>query len=209
MANKVDGQSLKQNVDSMETNVSMRQIPVKVGTEAKVFEIALWVMGIVPGVIFWFMKQNAQRHFDQLEQRIQGKASQIDTYLDQRVIVLQSCAKLMERAIGLDKETYERIAEVRAGESTDSMMERIVVALEQYPELRAHDEITEAMKQNLYLQREITAARQSYNDTIEAWNRDIFDWPTKKIVAARNGYTTKIPFSVSRDIRERARNVLF
>jgi ATP phosphoribosyltransferase len=44
------------------------------------------------------------------------------------------------------------------------------------------------MQQNMYLQREITAARELYNDTINTWNRDIFDWPTKQIVAAKNGY---------------------
>ena len=61
-----------------------------------------------------------------------------------------------------------------------------------------------AMQQNMYLQREITAARELYNDTVNEWNKDIFAWPTKKIVAAKNGYTTRIPFVASKEIKEKA-----
>ena len=65
------------------------------------------------------------------------------------------------------------------------------------------------MQQNSYLQREITAARELYNDTIFAWNRDIFAWPTKMIVAAKAGYTTRIPFIASKEIKEKAKDVFF
>ena len=85
----------------------------------------------------------------------------------------------------------------------------INVAVENYPDLQAHREIADAMQQNMYLQREITAARELYNDTIDQWNRDIFAWPTKKIVAAKNGYTTRIPFIASKEIKQQARSVFF
>ena len=51
------------------------------------------------------------------------------------------------------------------------------VAFENYPDLKSHNEIADAMQQNMYLQREITAARELYNDTINQWNRDIFALP--------------------------------
>ena len=73
----------------------------------------------------------------------------------------------------------------------------------------SHKEIADAMQQNMYLQREITAARELYNDTINEWNKDIFAWPTKKIVAAKNGYTTRIPFIASKEIKEMAKGVFF
>jgi len=40
-------------------------------------------------------------------------------------------------------------------------------------------------------------------------NKDIFAWPTKKIVAAKNGYTTRIPFAASKEIKEKAKDVFF
>lgn len=86
---------------------------------------------------------------------------------------------------------------------------RIAVQFEAYPELQAHNAIADAMQQNNYLQREITAARTVYNSRVTQWNTDIFDWPTKMIVAARQGYTTRIPFSVSAEVKAQARSKFF
>ena len=93
----------------------------------------------------------------------------------------------------------------------DSVLSIVVsqYLFENYPDLEAHDQIADAMQQNMYLQREITAARELYNDTVNAWNRDVFAWPTKMIVAARNGYTTRIPFIASAEIKAKAKDVFF
>ena len=152
---------------------------------------------------------------------MQHNASQIDNYLEQRVVILQNCARLLDKAIDLDKTTFENIAKYRSGNHSDgegrneyagqidSFARSINVAFENYPDLKAHKEIEDAMQQNMYLQREITAARELYNDTINTWNRDIFAWPTKMIVAARSGYTTRIPFAASKEIKDKARSVFF
>ena len=137
-------------------------------------------------------------------------------------MVLQNCARLLDKAIDLDKSTFENIAKCRAGMDKDSddarneisgqidtFSRNINVAVENYPDLQAHKEIMDAMQQNMYLQREITAARELYNDTINEWNKDIFAWPTKKIVAAKNGYTTRIPFVASQEIKQKAKEVFF
>ena len=65
------------------------------------------------------------------------------------------------------------------------------------------------MQQNSYLQIEITAAREIYNDTVLLWNQEIFKWPTKMIVAAKQGYTTRIPFSTSKELKEKNRDQVF
>lgn len=207
--------------EGRDVNVIQKQIPVTVGVGSLIFEIALWVLGIIPGLVFLFMKIKAKNYFQQLEQKIQRNASQIDNYLEQRVMVLQNCARLLDKAIDLDKDTFSKIAMYRGGANVnpeernvvageiDNVSRSINVALENYPDLEAHKEIMDAMQQNMYLQREITAARELYNDTINAWNRDVFAWPTKQIVAARNGYTTRIPFAASQEIKEKARGVFF
>ena len=222
MANQLDELNPEVREEGLDTNVIFKKIPVEVGFGSKLFEIMLWVCGILPGLIFLFMKTNAQKHFDQLQQKIQRNASQIDNYLEQRVMVLQNCARLLDKAIDLDKSTFENIAKYRAGNNGDTDTARneisgqieniarnVHVAVESYPELAAHREIADAMQQNMYLQREITAARELYNDTINEWNKDIFAWPTKKIVAAKNGYTTRIPFAASKEIKEQAKGVFF
>lgn len=222
MANQLDELNPEVREEGLDTNVIVKKLPAEVGVGSKIFEIMLWVLFIIPGVVFLFMKINAKKHFDQLQQKIQRNASQIDNYLEQRVMVLQNCARLLDKAIDLDKSTFENIAKYRSGNGGDTDTARnelsgqietisrdINVAVENYPDLQAHREIADAMQQNMYLQREITAARELYNDTINEWNRDIFAWPTKKIVAAKNGYTTRIPFVASKEIKEQAKGVFF
>ena len=221
MANQLDELGGDIREEGLDTHVIAKKIPVTVGKGSLVFEILLWVLGILPGIIFLFLKIKAKNYFQQLEQKIQHNASQIDNYLEQRVIVLQNCAKLLDRAVDLDKSTFENLAKYRSGRGDadsarndvqgelDAISHSINVAFENYPDLRAHDQIADAMKQNMYLQREITAARELYNDTVNAWNRDIFAWPSKQIVAARQGYTTRIPFAASKEIKEKAKEVFF
>ena len=223
MANQLD--ELNPEVvreEGLDVNVIAKKIPVTVGKGSLVFEIVLWVLGIIPGLIFLIMKIKAKNYFQQLEQKLQHDASQIDNYLEQRVMVLQNCARLLDKAIDLDKSTYEKIAMYRSGSRAeadtnrnalaselDNVSRSINIAFENYPDLQAHKEIQDAMRQNMYLQREITAARELYNDTINTWNRDIFAWPTKQIVAAKNGYTTRIPFIASAEVKAQARSVFF
>ena len=219
MANMLDELNPEIREEGLDTNVIAKKIPVTIGAGSTVFEVMLWILGIIPGLVFLFMKIKAKNHFQQLEQKIQRNASQIDNYLEQRVMVLQNCARLLDKAIDLDKSTFENIAKYRSGVSDegrnelqsnlDNISKSVNIAFENYPDLKAHREIEDAMRQNMYLQREITAARELYNDTINAWNRDIFAWPTKQIVAARAGYTTRIPFIASKEIKEKAKGVFF
>lgn len=221
MANQLDEMTGPVNVEGKDINVIQKQIPVKVGVGSTIFEVILWCLCIIPGVVFLIKKINAAKYLRQLEQKIQHNASQIDNYLEQRVVILQNCAKLLDKAIDLDKTTFSEIAKYRSGNvaddaarnelsgALDGVSRKINIAFENYPDLKAHQEIADAMQQNSYLQREITAAREVYNDSVYQWNKAIQEWPTKMIVAAKQGYTTRIPFTASKEIKDKARDVFF
>lgn len=249
MANLLDEVTGPVNDTGRDVHVIDRQLPVTVGFGSTLFEIALWALipiivvayvalaggtlqspylvlligcmvGIMPGVIFMFMKISARNYFQQLEQRIQAEASNIDNYLEQRVQILQNVVGIVDRAIDLDKDVMKAVAALRSGKVSDanrsevnqqvnSAFGRLFPQVEAYPELKAHNVIADAMQQNSYLQREITAARTVYNSRVTQWNTDIFAWPTKMIVAARQGYTTRIPFTASAEVRDMARSKFF
>ena len=221
MANELDELNGNVNEQGRDVNVIEKQIKATVGWGSKFFEVILWVPLIIPGIIFQFKKVKAENYFQKLQQKLQHDASQIDNYLEQRVVILSNAAKLLDKAIDLDKETLTTIAAYRSGASNndqernvvqglaDNVAAKINIAMENYPELKAHQEIQDVMQQNSYLQREITAAREVYNDTVNQWTSAIFSWPTKQIVAAKKGYTTRIPFSTSKEIKQKARDVFF
>ena len=222
MANELDETNVEINEQGRNINVIQKQLEVTKTTGDKVFEIILWVLLIIPGIVFWFKKKGAKERLDQQQQRIQAAASQIDNYMEQRVQILKNCAKLLDKSVNLDTNLLTKIAAYRGGinpendtvrnqisENIETINRAINVAVENYPNIKAHDQINEAMQQNAYLQKEITAARDLYNDSVLKWNKMIFDWPTYKIVAAENHYTSRIPFTASKEVKEEARGTFF
>ncbi len=218
MANELDELTGPTLAEGKDVNVIAKQIPVTVGTGSKVFEVVIWILPlpIFGGLIWLYKKRKAADYLQKLQQKIQHDASQIDNYLEQRVMILQNAAKLLDKAVALDKETFVAVAQARGngdlnGQAAEieNISKAINVAFEAYPDLKAHNEIADVMQQNAYLQKEITAAREQYNDTVAQWNREIQEWPTKRIVAAKAGYTTRIPFITTSEIKAAARGTFF
>ena len=221
MANLLDEQDKTLiNEEGTDVHVINKKLPVTVGTGTKVFEFFMWFPFVIPGIVLAVKKRHAKDFLLSLEQKLQHDASSIDNYMVQRVTVLENTARLLEKSIELDKTLFNEIAKTRSGKVTDDnrnevnakidQIERSInVAVEAYPELKAHADIQEAMQQNRYLQELITAAREVYNDTVYRWNSAIQEWPTKRMVAAKEGYTTRIPFTASKEIKDKAEKVFF
>ncbi|MBZ4195342.1 LemA family protein [Mycoplasma sp. 1331] len=216
MANQLDELNGLVFEEGRDVNVINKRIPIKTGKGSVVFEIILWLLLVIPGLVFLLLKIKAKNRLAQIEQRIQHNASQIDNFLEQRVVIMQNMVSIVEKSVDLDKDVMTQVAAYRSGmnlndenrsqnaSQIDALVGRINVQIERYPELKAHGALREAMQQNMYLQKEITAAREIYNDTVFEWNRTINQWPTYMIVASKNGYTTRIPFATSREMKQKA-----
>ena len=218
MANELDELTGPVNDEGRDVRVIEKQIPIIVGWGSTFFQIIIWILPIpiIFGLIFIGLKVRAGRYLSQLQQKLQHDASQIDNYLEQRVQILSNAAALLEKGLDLDKSVFTQVAQARSGNNLneaaagiENINNKINLALERYPDLKAHQEVRDCMQQNAYLQKEITAAREVYNDTVNQWNKDVYRWPSYQIVAAKRGYTTRIPFSIDKETREKARSVFF
>lgn len=236
MANLLDEMNPQTMDQGRDVNVIAKQIPVTVTPSEQMIPTIISGAGILLAVIGVIAKQwgmliflllplyvfkkmaSTSSYFSGLEQKINAFASEIDNYMEQKVIVLTDTANLVNKSIELDKELFTNIAKYRSGNIKDlseadsairSAERSIQVALENYPDLKSQDVIADAMQKNNYLQREITAARSAYNDAVFQWNREIFIFPFNKIVAAKEGKTTRIPFVAKKEIKERSREEFF
>ena len=221
MANELDEMRDPVLEEGRETGVINKQLEIKIGFGTKFFNVlmyCLFFLLFIPTLIWIAAKIRAGRYLSQLQQKIQQAASQIDNYMEQRVIILQNVAALVEKSIDLDKSTFTEIARLRAGgasnftesnQAIDQVANKINVAMENYPDLKAHQQLADAMQQNSYTQREITAAREHYNDVVAQWNTAVYRCPAFQYVAAKRGYTTRIPFAASKETKEKARSVFF
>lgn len=207
MANELDELTGPVNPKGHDVNVIEKQLEVKTGGGTIFFIVMLFVLGLIPGIIWLFVKMSRQSYLDGLQQKIQHNASEIDNFLVNRSEILKNAAGLLGKAIDLDKSIFSQFAKARGAEDgneltkksakLDQIQKKIQVAFERYPDLKAHDAIADCMQQNHYLQKEITAARTHYNDTVLEWNREIQKWPTNKYIAGKRHWTTRIPFSAS------------
>lgn len=226
MANGLDEMNAPELEEGRDVKVIAKQLPVTISKGWKnFFNIGVWfcppVIGIIFGIVVLVKKQKARSYFERLQQRIQQAASQVDNYLEQRVVILKNCAKLLDKAIDLDKDTLTQIAAYRGNgkendeartefnDKVEQMNRSIQIAFENYPDLKAHQELEDAMQQNSYLQREITAAREYYNDVVAQWNMAVNTLYIQQLVAAEQGLTTRIPFATSAEIKEQARGEFF
>ena len=218
MANELD-ENLDPVSEGRDARVIDKQLPITVGAGSKVFEVMLWVLGIIPGIVLLGCKIRAERVLNQLQQKLQHDASQIDNYLEQRVVILQNLAALINKEMEFEKSTLESVMAYRGGINPNQMNEaaqnienvntKIQAVFEQYPKLQSIAGVEKAMRDNDYLQREITAAREVYNDTVRQWNQTVYIWPSYRMVAAKKGYTTRVPFSTTAEFRQKSREVLF
>jgi LemA protein len=222
MVNELDETRDPVSEEGRDANVIQKQLGVQLTGFEKFCEVGTWFIFIVGGVVYQFRKAKAREYYGKLQQKIQAAASQIDNYMEQRVQILSNAAKLLDKAIDLDKSVLTEVAAYRGGADPkndavrndvqgklDGMARSINVAFEAYPDIQAHQEIADCLQQNAYLQKEITSARELYNDAVLEWNQAIYTFLAKKSVAAKNGYTTRIPFTASKETKEKARSVFF
>lgn len=224
MANALDDINGPTIEDGRDVKVIAQTVPAKCGEGTKFFfNIASWFFFVIPGFVVKAKKAKWRSYFSQLEQNIQARASTVDNLMENRVMILKNAAKLLDKAINFDKDTFEKIAAYRSGatqeqidvdrnnaaSAIDQLSNKINIAFENYPDLKAHSEIADIIQQNEYYQKEITAARDLYNDAINTWNREIFEWPLRLMVAEEMGLTTRIPFSTTKAIKEQARGTFF
>lgn len=178
--------------------------------------IFLLVMGLLPAFILWVIMNNETSYFDGLEQDINRAASEVDTYILERIELMRNLVRMVN--VGLEHELHTMLGIAEARSQGDPDLKRVYISdsltnimaqVESYPETKSNEYILELMRQDSRCVAEITAARVLYNDRVAIWNRQIFQWPIKRAVAAHNGYITRIPLSASRAVKEENREASF
>ena len=98
MANELDELNDPILEEGRDVNVINKQVAVKTGVGSIIFQVILWLLFIIPGIVFQVMKVKARTELQQIQQKLQHDASQIDNYMEQRVVILTNLSKLVEKA---------------------------------------------------------------------------------------------------------------
>lgn len=177
-------------------------------------------IGLVIGIYPWWAMGKISAQFNAAEQEIQKVANEIDSCMKQRTIILENLAKLIEKSVDTNEKIPMDTTKYKNGNFTDKtrneadrklndITRNINAILENNPELKRQKAIQDAIQQNAKLQRKIANAKTLYNEAVNTWNKEIFEFPLKKIVAAKEGRTTRIPFIANEEIKQKSKEVFF
>jgi len=182
--------------------LNTRTAPIITGG-TRAFEIGMWAAAIVPGIVLQVKKNKARKYFDALDRRIKFNAAQIDGFIAKRLNILRNSA-------WFDTALFPELATINLSDSTpDGARNTLTGYLDRAYEIIVERAIAansgiipadlqSTLQADRKVQREITAARTLYNDTVNMWNKDIFGDRAKEIVAANLKLTTRPVFVGSR-----------
>ena len=174
-----------------------------------------WWMGLLsipvallPSLILWTVKNSTRSYFESLQQSINQAASQVDIYISHRVTLMRSLAKTVDKGLEQELQVLLETAKQRGSGDADTCrnytndsLNQFIATVEAYPDIKSNQYIVKLMEEDEKCMSEITAARVLYNDKVGIWNKEIFQWPIKQIIAAESGYTTRIPFIASAAVK--------
>ncbi|MCD9020820.1 LemA family protein [Cohnella silvisoli] len=138
------------------------------------------------------------------ETTVDNKAAQIDTQLQRREDVIPNLVSTVKGYAAHEKEVFKAIADARsklAGAGTtaekadannqlEGALSRLLVVVENYPNLKADAQFTRLMDELSGTENRIAVARQDYNNSVTAYNTKIKRFPAA-IYASMFGFEKK------------------
>ena len=155
--------------------------------------IALGIVGVlVLALLMGFGSYvSARNQMVALDQTVKSKWSEVDVQLERRADLIPN---LVETVKGFTKEesgVFGEIAEARAGMlnaqgpqakiaangQLDSALGRLLLLVENYPQLRSSDQFMRLQDELAGTENRISVARKRYNDAIQDYNTFILQFP--------------------------------
>jgi len=153
-----------------------------------------------------------------LDEDINGAWAEIENQLQRRSDLIPNLVATVKGYAGHEEEVFTRIAEARAklaGAQTvaetaegynqlQSALGRLLVIVENYPELKANQNFTRLQDELAGTENRIAVARKRYNDSVRRFNTMIRTFPASTI-AGSMGFDTREYFEISEEARQAPR----
>ncbi len=187
---------------SNENKIDNRKVVIGFGS--KLFEVMLWVLLIFPGIIFTHKKKRAKKFLNELNRQIDDCYATINNLLNERINILRNIYSLLSKEDNFAKLSFSEILKepnlTNKGQSVETATYEVDGILKENPKLD-NTQLSNEIERNKNLQKEIFSIKDAYNNAVLQWNKKICLWPTYKIVAAKEGYTTIETYDVFPEIK--------
>lgn len=184
------------------------------------------VLGIIVIGIFWFM--NVKNSAMRLDQSVGESWGNVETAYQRRNDLIGNLVKTVKGAADFEKSTLEAVINARAKATSvtidpanitpdqlqqfqqaqsglTSSLSRLLVSVEQYPQLKANENFLKLQDELASTENQILTARTRFNETIKSYNGYILSMPQSLVLG---GYKEK-PYFKAEAGAEKAPEVEF
>ena len=184
-----------------------KRIQVTVGFGSKFFTVLLWILFIFPGIIFLYKKNKAKAYLEKSKKELEKEYSKITNYFELRMSVLDKLVEEINKQIHFAKSVFSEINDIdylsSKGQYIDSLSKDIQKFIKEHKDLDKNKAISTLLEQDKNLNKEFVIIADNYNKKVSKWNEDIFLWPTKKIVSAKQKYKTEVLYNLCLNMKVR------
>lgn len=179
--------------------------------------IALIVVGVIVfSVLSWGI--GTRNNLVSMNEEVRLEASQVETQLQRRSDLIPNFVATVKGYAAHEEEVYSAIADARAklsgaiedgdvaamneaNSQLDSALSRLLVVVENYPELKANQNFIALQDELAGTENRIAIARQNYNTTVESYNKEIKMFPAS-LIANMCGFTEAEYFEASESAKD-------
>ena len=155
-------------------------------------------------VIFGLMLMSSYNGFVNAEENVDQSYAQIENQLQRRLDLIPNLVNTVKGYASHEKEVIASISDARArlaGANTpqeqatantelSGALSRLLVVVENYPNLKANEQFTQLMDELAGTENRISVARKDYNDQVATFNKKIKRFPGA-IIAGMTGFDKK------------------
>jgi len=156
-----------------------------------------------------------------MAEEVEAQWAVVETRLQRRFDLIPNLVASVEGIMSQEKEVFSSIADARArlaGATTleerveasnqlESALGRLLVVMENYPELKSAESVNRLMDELAGTENRISVERDRYNETVRKFNSSIKRFP-RNIIAGMMGFEPKVYFEAEAGA-ERAPKVEF
>jgi LemA protein len=174
----------------------------------KVIVALLVLAALVLGVVFWGIGVN--NNLTRMDESINGAWSEVQNNYQRRSDLIPNLVETVKGAANFEQGTFTAVTEARAkaGQVTltpeslkdpqafarfeqaqgelGSALSRLLVTVENYPDLKASANFRDLQAQLEGTENRITVARQRFNQTVQGYNASVRVFPASVIASMRN-----------------------
>ena len=166
-------------------------------------KIILGVIGVIVLIaLYWWSTYNG---LVKASLAVDGQWAQVESQYQRRFELIPNLVASVQGSMKQEKEVFLGIAEARkayagAGNNTnqkalaagqmDSALSRLLVVMEQYPQLKSSDNVSNLMTQLEGTENRIAVERMRYNESVTGYNTMIATWP-RSMIAKMNNFSIK------------------